>query len=98
LNLTKLDVLDSFDEIPLAIGYSHLDQPLESFPASQKILAEVKVEYKTMPGWKSSTSGVKKWEELPENAQKYVQFIEEFVGVKVKYIGTGPGRDDIIIR
>jgi adenylosuccinate synthase len=98
LNLTKLDILDSFDEIPIAIGYSVDGQQLESFPASLALLDQVKVEYKVLPGWKSSTSGLKKWEDLPEKAKEYVKFIEDFVGVKIKYIGTGPGREDMIYR
>lgn len=98
LNLTKLDVLDSFDEIPVAVAYKVHGRELESFPASLALLAQVEIEYKVLPGWKSSTSGVRKWEELPEKAKEYVQFIEEYVGVKVKYIGTGPGREDMIYR
>jgi adenylosuccinate synthase len=98
INLTKLDILDNFDEIPVAIAYSHNGVDLESFPASLKILEEVEVEYKVFPGWKSSISGVKKFEDLPENAKNYVNFIESFIGVPIKYIGTGPGREAMIYR
>jgi adenylosuccinate synthase len=98
INLTKLDVLDDFDEIPVAVAYTYNGQELESFPASLQILENVKVTYKVMPGWKSKTSGTQKFEDLPENAQKYIEFIDDFVGVRVKYIGTGPARDDLIRR
>ncbi|KAK3717738.1 Adenylosuccinate synthase [Vermiconidia calcicola] len=98
LNLTKLDVLDSFKEIKVATAYQHNGQQLPSFPADLDILENMEVEYDTLPGWESSTVGLKTWDELPENAKKYVHYIEEFVGVKVKYIGTGPGRESMIVR
>jgi adenylosuccinate synthase len=98
INLTKLDILDTFEEIPVAIAYTHQGQTLDSFPASLQILENVEVKYETLPGWKSKTSGIRKFEELPANAVSYIKFIEQYVGVKVKYIGTGPARDDIISR
>jgi adenylosuccinate synthase len=58
----------------------------------------VEVKYTTLPGWNKSTYGTKTWFDLPVNARKYVEYIEEFVGVKVKYIGTGPGREHMIYR
>jgi adenylosuccinate synthase len=56
------------------------------------------VKYVTLPGWKANTMGLKKWEELPENARKYVEYIEKFCGVHIKYIGTGPGQENMIVR
>lgn len=98
LNLTKLDILDSFPEIPVATAY-HLDgQALDSFPADLQKLARVEVQYTTFPGWQKPTTGAKSYYDLPKNARAYVEFIEEFVGVKVKYIGTGPAREDMIVR
>jgi adenylosuccinate synthase len=96
--LTKLDVLDTFDKIHVAVAYKANGTTLESFPASQNILESVEVEYQVLPGWNSKTSGMKKFEDLPEKAQKYVEFIEKFLGVPIKYIGTGPSRDDLIYR
>lgn len=98
LNLTKLDILDGFDEIKIATQYSYNGQPLDSFPASAKILANVEVQYETLPGWKTSTYGVKTYYDLPANARKYVEYIQQYTGVKVKYIGTGPARDHMIYR
>ncbi|EMC96989.1 hypothetical protein BAUCODRAFT_32733 [Baudoinia panamericana UAMH 10762] len=98
INLTKLDILDDFDEVKVATKYSHNGQALPSFPADLAVLDNVEVEYKTLPGWKSSTVGLTKYEQLPENARKYIEYIEEFIGVRVKYIGTGPGRESMIVR
>jgi len=98
LNLTKLDILDDFDEIKVATSYKYQGQELESFPASLKILENLEVVYETLPGWKKSTYGVKSYYGLPANARKYIEFIEQYVGVKVKYIGTGPARDHLIYR
>jgi len=96
LNLTKLDILDNFEEIPVAVGYRVDGKLLESFPADLRKLERVEVIYETLPGWKSSTTGAKTFDSLPENARKYVTFIQDFVQVKVKYIGTGPAREDMI--
>lgn len=98
INLTKLDVLDDFDEVQVATEYWHQGQQLASFPADLTVLEGLEVRYQTLLGWKSSTVGLRSWEQLPENAKKYVKFIEDFVGVRVKYIGTGPGRESMIVR
>jgi adenylosuccinate synthase len=98
LYLTKLDILDSLEEISVAVGYSYQGEKSKSFSESPLELEQVEVEYKSLPGWKSSTKGLRKWEDLPEKAKEYVRFVEDFVGVKVKYIGTGPGREDMIYR
>ena len=84
INLTKLDILDDFDEIQVAVAYRYQGNLLESVPASLKILADVEVEYKTFPGWKQSISGAKKWDDLPAKAKEYVEFVETFVGVPVR--------------
>ncbi|OQO03651.1 Adenylosuccinate synthetase [Cryoendolithus antarcticus] len=98
INLTKLDILDDFEEIQVATAYEHKGNVLTSFPADLGVLEELTVKYETLPGWKSNTAGLRKWEELPVNARKYVEYIEKFVGVRIKYIGTGPGRESMIIR
>jgi len=98
LNLTKLDILDDFAEIPVATACNVNGQGLESFPADLDLLAKAEVVYETLPGWKEPTMGAKTFDELPKNAGVYVEFIEESVGVRVKYIGTGPARDDMINR
>ncbi|OCK99585.1 adenylosuccinate synthetase-like protein [Cenococcum geophilum 1.58] len=98
LNLTKLDVLDDFEEIKVATGYSFQGQKLESFPANPETLAKVDVTYETLPGWKIPTTGAKYFYDLPVNARKYVEFIEKAVGVKIRWIGVGPGRENMISR
>ncbi|KAK5133183.1 hypothetical protein LTR08_008119 [Meristemomyces frigidus] len=98
INLTKLDILDDFDKVKVATEYHYQGKKLASFPADLHILENMEVKYETLPGWKSETVGLRKYEDLPENARKYVEYIEKFVGVKVKYIGTGPGRESMITR
>ena len=99
LNLTKLDVLDSFATIRVAVAYCTTDgEKLTSFPADLSLLENCTVEYVDLPGWQSSTKGVRTWSDLPSEAQRYVEFIETAIGVKIGYIGTGSDREDMIIR
>ncbi|CAI6097836.1 unnamed protein product [Clonostachys chloroleuca] len=102
LNLTKLDVLDSFETIKIAIAYKDKNtgqnQELESYPADHNVLDTAEVVYHEMPGWKKPTTKARTFYDLPKAARDYVQYIEDFVGVKVKWIGTGPDRDDMITR
>ncbi|KAG8527492.1 uncharacterized protein KY384_007644 [Bacidia gigantensis] len=99
LNLTKLDVLDTFPEIKVATKYKVDSQEFESFPADLELLERAEVVYETLPGWMSSTTGITTWEQLPENAKKYITFIEDYLGgLKCKYIGTGPDREHMIFR
>ena len=98
LNLTKLDILDDFPEIPVATAYQLDGKVLDSFPADLQVLAKAEVRYTNLPGWQKPTTGAKTYYELPKNARAYVEFIEKFVGVKIKYIGTGPAREDMIVR
>jgi adenylosuccinate synthase len=100
LNLTKLDVLDGLKEIKIATAYKVKGQDLETFPADLDIMesSEMEIIYKTFEGWQTTTTGCQKWNELPEKARQYVTYIEEEVGVPVKWIGTGPTREDMIVR
>ncbi|KAF2403651.1 adenylosuccinate synthetase-like protein [Trichodelitschia bisporula] len=98
LNLTKLDILDDFDELKVATEYWFQGEKLESLPANCRTLDSVEVKYETLPGWKQSTFGKRAWYDLPPNARKYVEFIENFTGIPVKYVGTGPDRDHMIYR
>ncbi|KAF2121749.1 adenylosuccinate synthetase-like protein [Lophiotrema nucula] len=98
INLTKLDVLDDFDELKVATSYSYSGQPLDGFPADLEQLSKVEVHYETLPGWKQSTTGATSFYDLPANARKYIEFIEQFTGVKVKWIGVGPAREHMITR
>lgn len=66
------------------------------FPADLDVLAQVEVVYVVLPGWKTSISSARSFGELPENCQKYVLFIEEFLGVPIRWIGVGPGRESMV--
>jgi len=96
LNLTNLDVLDGFEEIKVATGYKIDGQEIAGFPADLERLAQVEVQYVTFPGWKTDISKISTWEELPENCKAYVKYIEDFLGVKIQYIGVGPARESSI--
>ncbi|KAF1843819.1 uncharacterized protein K460DRAFT_378875 [Cucurbitaria berberidis CBS 394.84] len=98
INLTKLDVLDDFDELKIATSYSINGQPLEGFPSNPDVLSQVEVHYETLPGWKKPTTGAKSYYDLPNQARTYIEYIEKFIGVKVKWIGVGPARDHMISR
>ncbi|XP_006461460.1 hypothetical protein AGABI2DRAFT_205248 [Agaricus bisporus var. bisporus H97] len=95
-NLTKLDILDQLSEIKVAIAYKIDGKELDGFPADLDILDRVEVEYVTLPGWKSSIANTKTYEELPDNCRKYVEFIEDHIGVPIEWIGVGPERESMV--
>jgi adenylosuccinate synthase len=82
--LTKIDIMDEFDLVKIGVGYIYKGKKLESIPAEQSQLNEVTVEYEEVPGWKSPTAGIKVYSELPLNARKYIERIQELVGVHSK--------------
>lgn len=94
---TVLDVLGYLDEIPVCVGYEIGGEVTTDFPVTHK-LEKAKPVLKTMPGWKCDIRGIKKYEDLPENCRKYVEFIEEQIGYPITMVSNGPGRDDIIYR
>ena len=100
LNLTKLDVLDELATIKIAVAYKlrGVTLPPQAFPALLEDLSAVEVEYETMPGWQTSTRGITTFAGLPKRAQAYIKRIERLTGVPVAYIGTGPGRDEMVTR
>lgn len=98
LNITKLDVLDSFKEIKVAVAYHYKGQKLDSFPDDLVKLGKVDVEYVTLPGWEQDISKITKYEDLPENAKKYLDFIEDFLNVPVKWVGVGPARESMLVK
>ncbi|KAG4289247.1 adenylosuccinate synthetase [Fusarium proliferatum] len=99
LNLTKLDVLDTFETIKIAIAYKIDGEELDSYPADLDILNRAEVVYHEMPGWQKPTTNARTYYDLPRAARDYVeQYIEKFVGVKIKYIGTGPDREAMVQR
>lgn len=87
LNLTKLDVLDTLPDIKVAVAYK-LEGKEVPFPDNATDLQKVEVVYETLPGWMQSIQGVRTFEELPENARKYVEYVESGIGVKIKWIGS----------
>ena len=95
--LTVLDVLGYLDEIPVCVGYDINGEITKDFPTTNK-LKIAKPVYEYLPGWNCDIRGIKKYEELPENCRKYIEFIEKELEVPVKLVSNGPGRDDIIYR
>ncbi|KAF5275192.1 hypothetical protein FQR65_LT04224 [Abscondita terminalis] len=96
LCLTKLDILDTLPEIKIGIGYSLRGEKIDYFPSSVSDLSLVKVEYITMPGWETCTENIRNYNDLPENAQLYVEKIQELLDIPIKWIGVGKGRESII--
>ncbi|QLG72341.1 hypothetical protein HG535_0D00480 [Zygotorulaspora mrakii] len=96
LNVTKLDVLDTFKEIPIGVSYFLNGKELDLFPEDLTTLGKVEVKYVTLPGWDQDITKVTNYADLPENAKKYLKFIEDFVGVPVEWVGTGPSRDSML--
>ncbi len=94
---TVLDVLGYLDEIPVCVAYDIDGEITTDFPVTAK-LEKAKPVLETLPGWKSDIRGIEKYEELPENCRKYIEFVEEKIGYPIKMVSNGPGRDDIIYR
>lgn len=98
LNITKLDVLDSFKEIKVAVAYNYNGEKLESFPEDLAKLGKVDVEYVTLPGWEQDISKITDYKDLPENAKKYLEYIENFLDVPIKWVGVGPARESMLVK
>ena len=97
---TVLDVLGYLDEIPVCVGYEINGEVTTEFPVTHD-LEKAKPVLKVLPGWKNQREdirGIKKFEDLPENCRKYVEFIEEQIGYPITMVSNGPGRNDIIYR
>jgi adenylosuccinate synthase len=96
LAITKLDVLDSFAEIKICTHYTLNGKKINYFDGDANFLAKVKPVYKIIKGWNKPTKGITKYSNLPIEAKKYIKEIEKLTIVKVKFISTGPKRDEII--
>ena len=94
---TVLDALGYLEEIPVCVGYEINGEVTTDFPVTYK-LEKAKPVLKKLPGWKCDIRGIKKFEDLPENCRKYVEFIEEQIGFPITMVSNGPGREDIIYR
>ncbi|MGB8129820.1 MAG: adenylosuccinate synthase [Candidatus Angelobacter sp.] len=95
--ITKLDVLDVLDEVPVCVGYKVKGKKVDSIPALATGFEQVQPIYEKMPGWKKSTEGVASFDELPKKAQEYLRFIERESGAKIGMVSTGPDRDQTML-
>jgi adenylosuccinate synthase len=94
---TVLDVLGYLDEIPVCVAYEIDGVQTKEFPVT-RLLARAKPVYVKLPGWKTDIRGIKKYEDLPENCRRYIEFIEKEIGYPITMVSNGPGREDIIYR
>ena len=95
--ITRLDILDSFDEIKMCTGYKYKGEILKLVPASLKVVAECEPVYETFEGWKTDISGIRKYEDLPEKARKYIERMAEVTGIDIGIVSVGPNRDQTIV-
>ena len=95
--LTKLDVLDELDEIKMCVEYELDGKKIDYLPAAVEDQLKIKPIYKSFPGWKTSTNGIKNMDALPENAKKYIYAVEDFIGAKLSSVSTSPEREDTIL-
>ncbi len=96
LAITKLDVLDGLDQLKLCVAYRCGGQTLETYPVGAEALANCQPVYETLPGWQDSTIGLRRYQDLPENAQGYLQRLSELAGAPLALISTSPDRRDTI--
>ena len=95
--LTKIDVLDDFKNLYICVAYKLNGKKIYHFPSSLQDQIKAKPVYKKFNGWLKSTRGIKKWNKLPKNAQKYIKFIKDYCGVRLSSISTSPKREDTIL-
>ncbi|MEV6599137.1 adenylosuccinate synthase [Actinoplanes sp. NPDC051346] len=96
--LTKLDNYDGLDEIPVCVAYEVNGVRHDEMPVSQSDFHHAVPIYETLPGWKKDISGARHFDDLPENAQRFVEFVEARIGARVSVVGVGPGREEVIER
>ena len=94
--ITRLDTLDTWDEINVCVKYEFEGKEIDDFPINHEILSKCKPIYETFTGWKSSTFGMKKFSDLPTEAKNYLSFIEKTLSSKISLISTGPKREEVI--
>ena len=97
LFITKLDVLSGLDEIKLCVGYKNGDEVISDYPYQQSILYNAQPVYETFEGWEEDITSIKNFEELPENAKKYINAIENFIEIPITFISVGPERKQNIV-
>jgi len=96
LVVTKLDVLDELDQVPVCVGYKVNGKETSEIPAQDSGFQKLECVYRMMPGWRTSTQGITRVEKLPKPAREYLDFVEKESGAKVGMISTGPGREETI--
>ncbi|KEO81332.1 adenylosuccinate synthase [Tumebacillus flagellatus] len=94
--LTRIDILTGLEELKVCVGYEYNGETLRETPTSLKVLGLCKPIYETLPGWSEDISGVRSYDELPENAKAYIRKLEEATGVKLAILSVGPGREQTI--
>jgi adenylosuccinate synthase len=95
--ITKLDVLDTCDEVPVCVAYELNGKRIDDMPATQRAFEQVKPVYEMLPGWKAPTAGISKLEELPPVAKQYLDQLAKFIGVEIGAISTGPERSQTVL-
>jgi adenylosuccinate synthase len=98
LLITKLDVLDLLDQIPVCVGYRLKGDAVTEMPATYRALEAIEPVYEMLPGWKTITRGATRWDDLPPKARAYLKFLEDRAGVEIGGVSTGPERNETIIR
>ncbi len=95
--VTRLDILDDFDEIKMCVGYKLNGEVINEVPASLKVFAQVEPIYESFAGWKTDISGIREYEKLPANARKYLERMSEVTGIELGIVSVGPNRDQTIV-
>jgi len=98
LAIMKLDVLDELKTIKICTGYQYKDEVYKNFPMDFELLCKAKPVYEEVPGWNTPTRGMTRFDELPANAQKYLNYLEKLLKVRIRFVSTGSKRDEMIIR
>ena len=95
--ITRLDILDNLKTLQMCVGYKYKGEVLHEFPASLKVLGAVEPVYEEFAGWQTSTCGIRRYEDLPAQARRYVERLSEVTGIAVGIVSVGPGREQTII-
>lgn len=98
VTLTKIDVMDQLDTVHVCTGYRHNGKMVTGMPASLAVLEQCEPVYMEYPGWKAKTSGIQTFDKLPENAKRYIDGLQDHLGVEIPLVSTGPGREETIMR
>jgi adenylosuccinate synthase len=98
LAMTKLDILSHFETLRVAVAYDSLGDRFNEFPRQQRVLYNCHPVYEELPGWSTDISDIRTYADLPKEAQQYVEYVEDAIGIPISMIGVGPARDATVIR